>query len=363
MPILFIAPLPPPVHGQAVVSAYLLARLRELGISCRAVNEGPAGRRGAHSICHRIRSLVLAAVLLFADSISGRSGPVYISVNANLGMFVTALLAALARITGHTLILHHHTAAHVDRPRLSMRLLAFSAGPVAIHLCQCLFMSTRLKTVYRHHQIKTKILSNVVTLPASPASPSRSEERRSLTIGHMSNLSFEKGIRESVNTLHEIRRRGFDARLLLAGPASSAAVQSFVDDSVRNSSHHIDYIGPVYNDAKESFFSGIDVFLFPTTYANETQGIVNLEALRHGVPVVAYARCCIAEDIDEKAGLAVPLTCSFAPTAADWILTHLIDPDARHNASMRAHERFSELHALAQSNLHDLLIQFTTTIT
>lgn len=362
MPILFIAPLPPPVHGQAVTCAYLLTTLREQGLAVRAVNEGPAGRRGADSICHRVRAVVIAVGRLLEDAIHGRSGAVYLSVNANWGMLVTALLAALARLTGHTLTLHHNTAAHVDNQRALMRLVACFAGPEATHLCTCRYMTSRLKEAYAPHLTKTAVLSNVVTLPAFPAIDDGYARKQSLVLGHMSNLSFEKGVREAVNTLKEIRLRGFDARLVLAGPASTSAVAKFVQDSVSKFSPYIEYRGPVYGMAKEHFFSEINVFLFPTTYVNETQGIVNLEALRHGVPVVAYARCCIAEDINDKAGLAVPLMCPFAQAAADWIMTHLIDEDARQIAAMRAQERFSELHALARCDLENLIRQLSSSV-
>lgn len=362
MPILFIAPLPPPVHGQAVACAYLLSALRERGFPVSAVNEGPAGRRGTGAIYHRLKAVVVAVSWLLEDAIRGRSSAVYISVNANWGMLVTVFLAALARFTGHTLTLHHNTAAHIDRPRALMRLVAYSAGPKATHLCTCRYMTTKLKETYAPHLVKAEVLSNIVTLPALPAIADAHARNRSLTLGHLSNLSFEKGVREAVNTLHELRRRGLDARLLLAGPASTASVAKFVADTVREFSPHIQYRGPVYNTAKECFFSDIDVFLFPTTYPNETQGIVNLEALRYGVPVIAYARCCIADDIDDKAGLAVPLKSAFAPTAADWILAHLADAHSRQKVASRAQQRFAELHALGKSDLENLLNQLTSTI-
>ena len=37
----------------------------------------------------------------------------------------------------------------------------------------------------------------------------------------------------------------------------------------------------------------IDLLIFPTRYTNETEGIINHEAMSRGVPVIAYGRGAI----------------------------------------------------------------------
>jgi glycosyltransferase involved in cell wall biosynthesis len=53
----------------------------------------------------------------------------------------------------------------------------------------------------------------------------------------------------------------------------------------------------------------ISAFVFPTR--NEAQGLVLLEALASGTPVVAYGRCCISGDMGQTGGLVVPVGASF----------------------------------------------------
>jgi len=58
----------------------------------------------------------------------------------------------------------------------------------------------------------------------------------------------------------------------------------------------------------------MSAFVFPTR--NEAQGLVLLEALASGTPVVAYGRCCISGDMGQTGGLLVPVGASFEKMAA-----------------------------------------------
>jgi glycosyltransferase involved in cell wall biosynthesis len=58
----------------------------------------------------------------------------------------------------------------------------------------------------------------------------------------------------------------------------------------------------------------MSAFVFPTR--NEAQGLVLLEALPSGIPVVAYGRCCISGDMDQTGGLLVPVGAAFEKMAA-----------------------------------------------
>jgi glycosyltransferase involved in cell wall biosynthesis len=52
-------------------------------------------------------------------------------------------------------------------------------------------------------------------------------------------------------------------------------------------------IGPVYGEKKLSLFKKIDIFVFPTQ--NEAFGLVNLEAMRAGIPIVSTDQGSIPE--------------------------------------------------------------------
>ena len=66
----------------------------------------------------------------------------------------------------------------------------------------------------------------------------------------------------------------------------------------------LSFLGPLYGSAKDAFFDEIDIFLLPTR--SESYGLVIIEALSRGVPVIAYARGCIGSYLTAPAGHAIP---------------------------------------------------------
>lgn len=356
----FIGPLPPPVDGQAVVTEFLLHALQRRGIAPAVVDIGPGGRHGWRALVRRMTGFGEAVRRLAADIPWRRRRLTYLSLNANRGMLVTAGMAALAQAAGHRIIIHHHTSAHLERRWWTMVAVCLAAGRDAVHVCICEVMSARLRALYGGRVHDVRLLSNIVTVSAAGAVAGRSADD-TIVLGHLSNLSFDKGLARAIETLRALRERNLAARLVLAGPCRSREIEAYVAASLGELAPHLEYRGPIYGDDKPAFFADIDVFVFPTSYANETQGIVNLEALAHGVPVVAYARCCISEDIDADAGLAVPLDAEFAAHAAAWIAAACGEPAARLERGARARARFETLHRAAAAELDRLLARLDGT--
>ena len=89
-----------------------------------------------------------------------------------------------------------------------------------------------------------------------------------------------------------------------------------------------------------AFFEAIDIFAFPSLYPTETQGIVNLEALACGKPVVAFAQCCIRSDIGDLGGLAVEVGEDYAEQLASFCKTFM---ENRKMRSKNARLRFEQL--------------------
>jgi len=80
----------------------------------------------------------------------------------------------------------------------------------------------------------------------------------------------------------------------------------------------LDYRGRVLGDDKAKFYRDIDVFVFPTTYANEAQPLVVFEAKASGNDVIAYDRGCIRKQLDET-DLLIPADGAFTDIAIAWL--------------------------------------------
>jgi glycosyltransferase involved in cell wall biosynthesis len=104
-----------------------------------------------------------------------------------------------------------------------------------------------------------------------------------VVIGHLANLSVEKG---SVDLLHAalaLRKEGLPLRVVLAGPAMTSFRAVWNDDSNRGL---IQSLGVVSDQQKRDFFAGIDLFCLPSR--SDSFGLVLLEAWANRKPVVVF---------------------------------------------------------------------------
>ncbi|RYY26484.1 MAG: glycosyltransferase [Sphingomonadales bacterium] len=319
MDVLAIGHLPPPTHGQAVATAHMIRLLRGSRLEVQVCDIARPAKFGA---CRKIlRHIAAAWAIVKTDA-----PHVYLTVNDHRGMVLTVALALLATRVGKRLTLHHHSSRYIDKRYRIADWLACVSGHDTLHLSQSPSLCQRYQSMYPAVR-RTLPFSNVGAVEAMPA---RSERTGPLCFGHLGNLSEAKGIADVIATL----RRAPGAHLLVAGPCVDSFAKHAVEAAVHEFGPRFRYIGAAYGADKQRFFNSIDVFLFPSRYAAETQGIVNLEALAAGVPVVAFDRGRIRRDIGSTGGLVVDLDGDFAAAAAGF------DPKAAD-----AYSRFCTLRA------------------
>jgi glycosyltransferase involved in cell wall biosynthesis len=114
-----------------------------------------------------------------------------------------------------------------------------------------------------------------------------------VTVGHLSNLTLEKGLDEVIRFGRTAIKQSKVARVILAGPSFGKAERALLDAVA--SEPGFEYRGPVSGRLKEDFFRDIDLFLFPTHYRHESFGLVVWEAMLRGVPVIAYRAGCLTQ--------------------------------------------------------------------
>lgn len=333
----FVGPFPPPIHGQAVATERLAQALQREGIRLDR-------RDSAGSLLSRVfRQLGYFAALAVAPERS-----VYLSANANTGLLFTAILAGMVRLRRKRLVIHHHSYRYIARHDALAALLVRVAGERAVHVTNCPRMAAELAERYPRLR-RTSSLSNVGFVSRTLRPAARPE--RPVAVGHMSNLSEAKGVGRVVDAVAALRREGMPVRLELAGPASEPFAQEVLARARAEFGDAFHYHGPVSGDRKQTFFDAIDVFAFPSLYATETQGIVNLEALACGKPVVAYAQCCIAPDIGTTGGIAVPRGADFSAALARLVRDFEGAPEA---LAGRARQRFETLKETFDKEFHEL---------
>lgn len=111
-----------------------------------------------------------------------------------------------------------------------------------------------------------------------------------VVVGHLANLSFEKGTIDLLQAAQLLWQRGQRFRVVLAGP-DMANFRRFWQSYLPR--ERVVRLGVLDDQQKRDFFAGIDIFALPSR--SDSFGLVLLEAWANGVPVIAYRAGGIAD--------------------------------------------------------------------
>jgi acetyltransferase-like isoleucine patch superfamily enzyme len=309
-----IGQFPPPVSGFSHITACMVEVLRER----RTVHSFDiAARRGSNGLAKhisRIAATARACVGLLRRRSS--SSTCYIACEGELGLVYTLALVATARLAGYTIFLHHHSFAYIHHSRPLMRLLTRIDGDLT-HVFLCEGMQRQFAARYGD-VANGKVLSNAAFVAPLDRSAPPSGTEDTLIIGHLSNLTREKGLYIFLDLIRATVSSGQNVRAVLAGPVTLADDRAAIEEACRSLGDRLDFRGPVYGEEKNSFYSDVDVFIFPTQYINEAQPTVLFEAQAAGCKIASYDRGCIAAQVGTD-GLLVPRAADFVATTLAWL--------------------------------------------
>jgi glycosyltransferase involved in cell wall biosynthesis len=299
-----MGPLTPPVHGAAIVTEKVIEILSTCGRPV-VINISP----GLNDPSVKLRGLATK----FGRTVRGwLSLPwlrlrgrrvLYMTLDSGHGLLLNIVTIALATALTYRVVIHHHGANYIIQRKRIVALICHILRADSYHIFNCQNMLSRFKVIYPDRSLVLHV-SNSAFLPATEiqAAP---RTNTVFTLGHMSNLCVEKGLKEVLETVAELRKAGIEARLVLAGPTVTASDRAIIDAARQNLGAALDYRGPVHGEAKERFFSDIDVFLFPSRYALETEPLVVVESLTRAVPVIGSAQGCVPEIVGSTGGFII----------------------------------------------------------
>jgi glycosyltransferase involved in cell wall biosynthesis len=285
--ILMIGPFPPPAHGQSIATEALADGLEGLGFSVVRRN---TGRRGYDKLLQHIAAA--------ADIVRTRC-TTYISLNANKGMWLSAILAAWARLLGRSIMLHHHSYSHIKENAIAAKALVFLAGPTALHIVLGKRMSAALR--FRYPRVGRVMVLNNAGLITATAQP-RDRVGSAVRLGFLGNITMDKGIDAALVSALACMEQDHRFELVIAGPVHDEEAARSIAQAKTHPSSKIQTLGPVYGEQKKNFYETIDILLFPSRYRNEASPLTIYEAMGYGVPVIATPLGCIPDDIGAKGG-------------------------------------------------------------
>lgn len=323
--VLVIGQLPPPLHGLSYITKRIIEEASIHNQNIIVNDIAPIVGRGI-LVKHASRIFAVARACCSVVRHSLKTDRLcYVAGEGGLGQLYILAVIALARILGYSILLHHHSYAYITRPNLLTKAIIFAGGARLTHIFLCANMARKYQAMYRKNKISSIFLSNAAFVPPNPMVVSSYQSKEGeLILGHLSNLTAEKGLHIFLDLVREAISAGDPIRAVLAGSAADPADRQLIEQAQLELGDRLDYRGPVYGAEKDQFYRDIDLFIFPTQYVNEAQPTVLFEAQAAGCKVVSFARGCIQDQVKTD-GLVVSQGTAFIPTCLAWLRTHGAD--------------------------------------
>jgi glycosyltransferase involved in cell wall biosynthesis len=300
-------------------------------------------------LLHQVKNIFTFIFLSF----SKRPDALYIGLSGGYGQLFDCVYILTARLIKANIFIHHHSFAYLIKVNLCNKL-CMKAGKSASHIVLSEGMGKLLSEKYRVRMQNITVLSNAAFLDNQQKTENFESNKSTIfTLGFLSNIVREKGIMEYFAVVEQLAQEGIRVRGLIAGPVAPEIKDIFLYKlATRN---EIEYIGPVYGEAKERFYRQIDLLLFPTTYINEAEPITILEAMRHGVPTLATRRGCIPSMISAKSGAVFDNINCFIPKANQYIKSLINGEISKGNLSASTYAEFKLIHERNATRLDKLV--------
>jgi len=146
-------------------------------------------------------------------------------------------------------------------------------------------------------------LTKIKLIPPGVSIPKTFHSTDYPIVGHLSRLTPEKGQRHLLKAWKKVIKALPNAKLKIAGRGPDSKYLHQLANKL-NISESVEFLGFINKKAK--FYNSLSLFIFPTIWEMEGFGIVAVEALSYGIPVVAYNTGPVPEIIDHTCGITVP---------------------------------------------------------
>ena len=324
--VLVLGPLPPPVHGAAVVTAKMVDWMRLRGATVEVV-DASADSHGIVSVTGRVQALRYLLTRLWLHLVCcarllRRPDVLYVGGAGGRGLYFQLMPVLVARLLRVPVAFHHHSSAYLTSHSRPMAILCRLTRGRSVQIALSHRMAEQLTERYAgRRRLPVVPLSNAIFVP-EPADAGRSGRvgSRRLTgapvrLGHVSNLSVEKGVPELMDTASALAEAGLDFELHVVGEARDDRTRALVEQL--RARPGVTVHGPLYGTALQNFYGELDLMLFPSRYVNEAAPLVVLEAASRGVPSLAYQVGSLGELVFSEQ-LFAPVG-EFAGAAADLV--------------------------------------------
>ena len=284
--ILFVAPLPPPVHGSAMVSQQIKdSKSVNEAFCCDWVNLSTSRRMdeiGKGSLAKVFR-FVAAFFVTLGKLMTRRYDMCYLAITCyGTGFLKDAPFVLLCKLFGRKIVIHQHNkgmANYVDR-RPYRRLL-----PLVYRKARVILLSWHLYPDIERVVPK----ENVVICPNGIANTENAHavhHNATPRLLFLSNLIESKGVLVLLDALKILADKGVMFACDMVGGETKEIDAKRLEKELdkRGLAQVVHYHGRKVGAEKDAFFENSDIFVLPTYY--ECFPLVLLEAMQHHLPCV-----------------------------------------------------------------------------
>lgn len=354
--ILFMVPLPPPVHGSAMVSQAIQdSRLVRESFRCDFVNLSTSrsmdeiGKRSLRKVFRFLGSYVRVLYRLMTE----RYDACYLAITCHgIGFLKDAPFVFLCKLFRRKVILHQHNKGlSRDVCRWPYRWLM----PRVYRKTEVILLSERLyfdvASVVWWKQVH--VCPNGVS---SPLPVAFSREHAVPRLLFLSNLIESKGVYVLLDACRCLKEKGYAFVCDMVGGETTDLSRFRLEEEIRERGleSHVFYRGPRYGAEKERFFQEADIFVQPTF--EDCFPLTIVEAMRYGLPVVSTDEGAIPDLVaDGENGFICPRR--KVPALVRALEELLNSPELRKQMGENGCSRYKERYTLEvfERNLRDIL--------
>jgi glycosyltransferase involved in cell wall biosynthesis len=305
--ILYLIQLPPPVHGVSTINSIIYhsptinSGINKLLLEVKFSDTLSELRKTSFSKLMKFCSLAgKLRKLLRKES----PDLVYFSVIlVGKGFWRDLLLIRVIKRTGTTPVYHIHNRGigrNAKRPLYRILYRYIFSNAIVIHLSVKLLEQEVIP--FKGANCRTYAVPNGIPAVNPPAAINPElKGRKQIKLIFLSNLFNEKGIFDLLKIMSAIKDIRSDIRLRISGELLRKNIGKRLRGSIEEAGLEttVELTGPLYAEAKDEVLRDSDIFIFPSYFKMECFPLVILEAMSHGLPIIASGIGAMPEILED----------------------------------------------------------------